>query len=79
MEFKANLLKDQKIRLDEESINCEIININDLKKITEEKYALYPTVGENLDYLNSNNIEMINLSEKSLLASRMKTIQIGAF
>ncbi|MDB4337431.1 hypothetical protein OAA09_00275 [bacterium] len=32
-----------------------------------------------VEFGNSNNIEMINLSEKSLLASRMKTIQIGAF
>ena len=38
--FKANLLKDQKARLEEKSINCENININDLKNITEEVYAL---------------------------------------
>ena len=36
LKFKANLLEDQKIRLEEKSINCETININDLKNITEE-------------------------------------------
>ena len=39
LKFKANLLEDQKIRLEEKSINCETININDLKNITEEVYA----------------------------------------
>ena len=34
LKFKANLLEDQKIRLKEKSINCETININDLKNIT---------------------------------------------
>ena len=33
LDFKANLLEDQKTRLEKESINCEIININDLKNI----------------------------------------------
>ena len=40
LKFKANLLEDQKIRLDEKSINCEIININDLKDIKEAKNYL---------------------------------------
>ena len=50
LKFKANLLKDQKIRLEEKSINCETVNINDLNDINEEVCALYPTVGENLDF-----------------------------
>ena len=56
LKFKANLLEDQKIRLEEKSINCETININDLKNITEEVYALYPTVGENLDFIQEQSI-----------------------
>ena len=56
LKFKANLLEDQKIRLEEKSINCETININDLKNITEEVYALYPTVGENLDFIQNNQL-----------------------
>ena len=56
LKFKANLLENQKIRLEEKSINCETININDLKNITEEVYALYPTVGENLDFIQNNQL-----------------------
>jgi len=59
LKFKANLLEDQKIRLEEKSINCEITNINDLKSITEEVYALYPTVGENLDFIQKNQLKDI--------------------
>ena len=66
LKFKANLLKDQKIRLDEKSINCEIININDLKKITEEIYALYPTVGENLDFIEINQLKNIKFLYRKL-------------
>ena len=66
LKFKANLLKDQKIRLDKKSINCEIININDLKKITEEIYALYPTVGENLDFIEINQLKNIKFLYRKL-------------
>ena len=66
LKFKANLLKDQKIRLDEKSINCEIININDLKKIIEEIYALYPTVGENLDFIEINQLKNIKFLYRKL-------------
>ena len=66
LKFKANFLKDQKIRLDEKSINCEIININDLKKITEEIYALYPTVGENLDFIEINQLKNIKFLYRKL-------------
>ena len=60
LKFKANLLEDQKIRLKEKSINCETININDLKNITEEVYAIYPTVGENLDFIQNNQLKILN-------------------
>ena len=40
LKFKANLLEDQKIRLEEKSINCEITNINDLK-ILPKKFMLF--------------------------------------
>jgi len=59
LKFKSNLLKDQRIRLEEKSIICETININDLKNIAEEVYALYPTVGENLDFIQNN--QLINI------------------
>ena len=66
LKFKTNLLKDQKIRLEEKSINCEIININDLKDIKEEVYALYPTVGENLDFVKNNHLKNINFLYRKL-------------
>ena len=64
--FKANLLEDQKIRLEEKSINCETININDLRNITEEVYALYPTVGENLDFIQNNQLRNIKFLYRKL-------------
>ena len=66
LKFKANLLEDQKIRLEEKSINCEITNINDLKSITEEVYALYPTVGENLDFIQNNQLKNIKFLYRKL-------------
>jgi deoxyribodipyrimidine photo-lyase len=66
LKFKANLLEDQKIRLEEKSINCETININDLKNITEEVNALYPTVGENLDFIQNNQLKNIKFLYRKL-------------
>ncbi|MDC0532195.1 DNA photolyase [Candidatus Pelagibacter ubique] len=66
LKFKANLLEDQKIRLKEKSINCETININDLKNITEDVYALYPTVGENLNFIQNNQLKNIKFLYRKL-------------
>ena len=66
LKFKSNLLEDQKIRLKEKSINCETININDLKNITEEVYALYPTVGENLNFIQNNQLKNIRFLYRKL-------------
>jgi len=57
IEFKSELIKDQKKRLEDKSINCEIIDISEIKNIND-CYGLYPSVGENLDYLNSNNLKI---------------------
>ena len=66
LKFKANLLEDQKTRLIEKSINCEIINTKDFKNITEEVYALYPTVGENLNFIQNNKLENIKFLYRKL-------------
>ena len=66
LKFKANLLEDQKIRLEEKSINCETVNINDLKNITEEVYAIYPTVGENLNFIQNNQLRNIKFLYRKL-------------
>jgi hypothetical protein len=66
LNFKIELLEDQKIRLKEKAISCEIININELKNIDEEIYALYPSVGENLDFINSNKLRNIKFLYRKL-------------
>ena len=63
IEFKSHLIKDQEQRI-KKSIECEIIDISDVKNIDENIIGLYPTVGENLDYLNSNNIKLNFLYRK---------------
>ena len=57
VEFKSLLINDQQQRLKDNSIECEVIDISEIKNI-ENCFGLYPTVGENLDYLNSNNIKL---------------------
>ncbi|MDA7752954.1 FAD-binding domain-containing protein [Candidatus Pelagibacter sp.] len=66
LKFKANLLEDQKIRLKKKSINCETIKINDLKNITKDLYAIYPTVGENLDFIQNNELRNIKFLYRKL-------------
>jgi len=61
--FKSLLIKDQEQRLKINSIDCEITSISKIKDI-ENSHVLYPTVGENLDYLNSNNIKIDFLYRK---------------
>ncbi len=61
--FKSLLIEDQEQRLKAKSIDCEVTDISEIKKI-ENCYSLYPTVGENLDYLNSNNIKIDFLFRK---------------
>ncbi len=57
VKFKSHLIEDQKQRLKNQSIDCQIIDISELTNI-ENYYGLYPTVGENLDFLNSNNLKL---------------------
>ena len=57
VKFKSLLMEDQKQRLKDKSIDCELVDISEIQNI-ENHYALYPTVGESLDYLSSNNIKM---------------------
>ena len=57
MKFKSLLMKDQEQRLKDKSIDCEVVDVSEIKNI-ENYYGLYPTVGENLDYLNSNNLKI---------------------
>ena len=64
IKFKALLVDDQKQRLENNSITCEVVDISEIKNINEKIIALYPTVGENLDYLNLNNLKIDFLYRK---------------
>ena len=59
LNFKTLLINDQLNRLKEKSITAEVIKIDELKNIKEPVYALYPTVGENLNYLQLNELKNI--------------------
>ena len=63
MKFKSLLIVDQEQRLKAKSIDCEVVDISGIKNI-ENSYGLYPSVGENLDYLNSNGIKIDFLFRK---------------
>ena len=57
VKFKSHLIEDQEQRLKNQSIDCQIIDISELTNI-ENYYGLYPTVGENLDFISSNNLKI---------------------
>ena len=64
MTFKSQLIEDQKKRLKEKSIDAEIIDLSEIHSINETSYGLYPTVGENLDFINANNLKIEFLYRK---------------
>ena len=64
VKFKSQLIEDQKKRLEEKSIDTEIIDLSEIQNINESSYGLYPTVGENLDFINTNNLKIEFLYRK---------------
>ena len=64
MTFKFQLIEDQKKRLNEKSIDCEIIDLSEIRNIDETCFGLYPSVGENLDYINTNSYKIEFLFRK---------------
>ena len=64
IKFKFQLIEDQKKRLEEKSISCEVIDISEIKNLDENFCSLYPTVGENLDYINSCGLKIEFLFRK---------------
>ena len=78
LSFKASLIEDQKKRLQEKSINCEIIDINEIKNL-ESCHCLYPTVGENLDYINQNSLKNIQFLYRKLDQNSWKFCNKGFF
>ena len=63
IKFKSLLIEDQKQRLKAKSIDYEMISISEIKDI-QNCYGLYPSVGENLDYLNLNSSKITFLYRK---------------
>mgnify|MGYP001194763890 FL=1 len=55
LEFKKSLINNQIENLKNKSLDCKIIDIQDLKDTKEDLLALYPCVGENLDYIKLNS------------------------
>ncbi len=55
IKFKTDLLNDQLERIRTLSIDCEILTIDKIKDIKDDYYILYPSVGENLDYILSES------------------------
>ena len=63
LKFKSQLIEDQEKRLKDLSIDCQIINVSEITNI-ENCCGLYPTIGENLDYLKLNNLKLNFLFRK---------------
>ena len=63
VKFKSLLLDDQMKRLKDKSVDVEVIDISEIINI-KNYYGLYPSIGENLDYLNSKNIKIDFLYRK---------------
>ena len=63
VKFKSLLIEDQKQRLKAKSIDYQVISMSEVKDI-QNCYGLYPSVGENLDYLNLNNLNITFLYRK---------------
>ena len=78
MNFKIGLIEDQKNQLKEKSIDCEIIDISEIKKI-EYCYYLYPCVGENLDYLNSQGMNSLEFLYRNFDRNSWKYCDKGFF
>ena len=60
LNFKKSLINNQVENLKNKSLNCKIIDIQDLKDMKEDLFALYPCVGENLDYIQLNSNKNIS-------------------
>ena len=77
--FKKSLINDQIENLKNKSLNCKMINIKELKDMKENLLALYPSVGENLDYINSNNLKNINFLYRKIDQYSWKYCNKGFF
>ena len=79
LNFKKSLMNNQIEILRNKSINCKMIDINSLKDMNENLLALYPTVGENLDYINSNELKNISFLYRKIDQYSWKYCNKGFF
>ena len=79
LSFKKSLINNQIENLKNKSFNCKIINIQDLKNIKENLLALYPSVGENLDFINLNNLKNISFLYRKIDQFSWKYCNKGFF
>ncbi|MFL2896754.1 MAG: FAD-binding domain-containing protein [Candidatus Pelagibacter sp.] len=77
--FKKSLINDQIENLKKKSLNCKMINIEDLKDMRENFLALYPTVGENLDFINLNDLKNISFLYRKIDQYSWKYCNKGFF
>ena len=77
--FKKLLIDDQKMRLENKSIKCKKINIKEIKNISGPLVALYPSVGENLDFLNTNDLKEIEFIYRKIDKFSWKFCNKGFF
>ena len=76
--FKISLIEDQYKRLEEKSIKSDIIDISELKDI-ENSCFLYPSVGENLDFLNTQRLNNFKFLYRKLDQTAWKYCNKGFF
>ncbi len=79
IKFKEMLFQDQLDRLKKLSLDCEIIKIKDIKKYNDNFYALYPSVGENLDFINLNDLKNIQFLYRKIDQFSWKYCNKGFF
>ena len=65
MNFKTQLFEDQKKRLKDKTLECEILDISKIEDIADS-YLLYPTVGETLDYIESKKFSEVKFLYREL-------------
>ena len=63
----------------EKSIDCEIIDIRDLDTMNDNLLCLYPSVGENLDFINSNKLKNISFLYRKIDQYSWKYCNKGFF
>ena len=79
LNFKKSLINDQIENLKNKSLNLKMINIKDLKNMKENLLALYPSVGENLDYISLNKLKNISFLYRKIDQYSWKYCNKGFF